>query len=242
MALVMIGAALWSSGPFKEKSSEQNAGGVLEEQDNGAGTNFALSQGLSEELIKKFKVSVESGQEISQEQLVGAVDDYLKNYYLDDRFSYEDVKIISVNTKEVKKKYWNEAGQIFKSNLEDLQQNEFEIFNAALEAESPDMLTELDAHLVAYANVVSGLLQLEVPDSQAYFHLISLNTFSNVGSSIQLMQNTFEDPAQGLLGIRLSQKEIERLQEAVAKAEAELIQDGIEFGEDEPAQYIFNIL
>lgn len=238
----MIGAVLWFSKEPGQQEPEQDTDVAAEQEVGGATTNFALSQGLSEELIKKFQANAESGQEVSEEQLIGAVDSYLEDYYLEDRFSYEDINAIALNSKEAKKKYWNEAGQIFKDNLKDLQRNEFEIFNSALEAESPDILVELDAHLVAYANVVSGLLQLEVPESQAYFHLVFLNAFSNVGSSLELMQNTFDDPAQGLLGIRLSQREIGRMQEAVKKAETELLQDGVEFGEDDPAQYIFSIL
>lgn len=255
ISLALIGGTFWfskSSAPTLQENSveqqqqEQAAKEALEQnippsQESGV-KQTTLSQDLARQLVNEYAQEYLAGDEPAQEEILAKVDEYISDYFIKDYFTEGRIKQTKNADIETKKTYWNKVGAIFANNLTALSDDEFSIFISAIDSNNPAELSKLNGHIMAYSQIVADLQEVQTPEVYAYFHLVSLNAFNNLRTALVYMQSVFEDPVQAILGIKIATEEAQRWQKAMDNAEAEIIQEGIEFNEREPALFIFGNL
>lgn len=89
--------------------------------------------------------------------------------------------------------------------------SELDIINDAIANDDAQKLQDLAPILTQYEKLKKGLLLLKTPSLMVPLHLRLVQSYSNIQSSIIVMQKIFTDAIQGLAGITQYQKEIEVL-------------------------------
>lgn len=140
---------------------------------------------------------------ISDEDAESLTDSILKNLTDQNPIKYytkDDIILVPTNATTYtayRTEFFSALNELAHSGLED----ELYITAQAIDTRDPGKLAPLSASVTAYQKLIKKLLAMKTPDIMGNLHLLSITGYSTVLSGVQDMQQTFTDPARGIIGV-----------------------------------------
>ncbi len=118
-------------------------------------------------------------------------------------YTEKDIIIISGNTASddtVLRNYGNSIGSVFLQN-ETKVRNETLIVKDALDADNPNLLSELDPLIASYTKIIAQLKQIPVPQTLSTNHIRLINSVSEILFITESFKTVFSNPLVALQGV-----------------------------------------
>ncbi len=147
-----------------------------------------------------------------------------------DVFTKEDIKIS--NTLD-EKSYLNDLGYALEKNFRGADSSELSIVASAVSSKDFSKINNLKTILTAYKNTVNFLKNQSVPAGFADLHITLLNSMQNTLFAVRNMQQIENDPAKGMVGVKLYLKEVERAKIYLSSLKDKIRSDKITFAEND---------
>jgi len=124
------------------------------------------------------------------------------------QYTVADIKMIQDSSTTTLKTYEEAVTTIIKSDSLYKDINPITAVNTASQSGNDSDLAGLDLLIKDYQHVISDMLQVPVPAKIFAYHIVYLNTLSDILYDLQNMRQTLTDPATGYIGFTNFQKDI----------------------------------
>lgn len=133
------------------------------------------------------------------------------------------------------------AGTIFHYQTD--EENEYQIFQRMTQDENPRHLEKLAKIEEQYDNIITALLELEVPEQYTFEHLAIVNSFSELRETVRAMQLYFEDPLHTIVRYRQLHGDVVGMNNAIHSLyDALYLDENIQFAENETLPVLVELL
>ncbi|MDO8510458.1 MAG: thrombospondin type 3 repeat-containing protein [bacterium] len=116
-------------------------------------------------------------------------------------YTLAQLKTSQVDNAESIRAYGNLLGKIMIENSPKQLENELIIAYRAATTENKDELKKLEPIIEAYRKILDELIKMPVPKSALSYHLLFVNSISQVTTTIEGMNMVFVDPVRALVSI-----------------------------------------
>lgn len=153
-------------------------------------------------------------------------------------YIYQDLNISADNSKAALEIYAEGVASLLLDYAKKTQ-SELAVLGKALGSNDPADLKKLDPIVLNMQTVISGLLNLKVPQALAEKHLNFINAFSAVKEDVSLMRQVFSDPVVGLLAVTSYKKDSADFASSFVEIKNYVKSAGVRFQSNEPAYSLF---
>ena len=136
----------------------------------------------------------------SAQSLIDKTDQFLSQSGLKP-LTASDFMIKADGDKSVIEAYGNALGNALRDNKTSKIKNELEIFKAAVEANDPKKIEELDEIAAVYERIATNLLKVPIPKKFTKAHVDITNGIRGVSLALKDLKSLFTDPVLGLAGM-----------------------------------------
>jgi len=152
----------------------------------------------------------------------------------------KDLSIIKTNTLESHKKYGKDLAtslSFMESNV-----NEIQILAVALESKEDSDIASLDPAIKSYREVLSKMIEIQVPSELSSKHLKLINATIKVITDIEAMRGLFSDSLLALSAVTSYSSNISELELSLKEIGASLRKKGVKYSTDEIGYGLINVL
>ncbi|MBU3925588.1 thrombospondin type 3 repeat-containing protein [Patescibacteria group bacterium] len=191
---------------------------IAEKENNSDINGLTITDQLARQFFASFMALYQSGSldEETKSQMADSLAENLSQERLSDKYTVFDLNIINDNSKEAIKIYGDKTQSIIDKYQANGGEDEITIINNAFQNEDNKELQKLDATIILYRNVYKELLKVEAPSSLAGYHLDLINGIYNLAESLVKIEETFNDPIGGLVGVNQYQEAYLQTRRAMA--------------------------
>ncbi len=195
----------WKNILINVNPESSTASSLLVNGDSEAFEETTLTAQLSRDLFSRYLLAVKNGQELSETQVFGLVDEVLATpeYLQADGPQYiaTNLKISKSDSKNTISAY--QQTLISKMNARMMKEVIYPItiVNKAIETDNEAELVKLNPLIATTKGIIVDLLSIEVPKSAVEVHLSLLNAYSNMLKNEESMKETFTDPVKSFVAI-----------------------------------------
>jgi hypothetical protein len=203
----------------------------IEENTSANEANLTETEKFAREFFASYSALKSSGQVDNDtiNNFSSSLGQNIVNPNLIDRYSEADIKISTTDNLVSKQKYYEDMQKLFKSYQEVGLGDELIIISNGLATDSTsetindtNQYDKLSTIGNAYQNFAKKVIEMNVPQSLAEYHLQIANSSNNTGISVLNMEKIVSDPIIGLSGLSQYQKYSDDLIKAVGALETTL--------------------
>ena len=186
----------WNNGTTPTKIATSNA-------------TLTPTQTFGQDLFSTYFAAQSSGQDLTDPNVQQAI----VNKVMADGtvlpspklYSQSDFTVSQDNSVTALTAYGNDLGLVYVSNF--VKHNgDLDIVQAALDANNPDLLKQLDTNIAEYQGMLQGALTVKVPSAMASAHLSFINGLSELVFADRSFEKTFSDGLTSLNAIAAYQQ------------------------------------
>lgn len=209
--------------------------------ENTLGAGLTKTDILAREFFASFMSLRQSGNidEQTRQKLAESFLTEINQEKLADKYKISDIKTIDDNSGAALKNYGNEAAGIINKYQADIQENEIDIINRAMEENNENEMRKLGPIIQMYLNISGELIKISAPKGVSLFHLNLINSVYNLAESLKKIKDTFKDPVNGIIGINQYKEEYAGVKEALLNISRYFTDKGIIFSSSEKGYKFF---
>ena len=191
-------------------------------------SNNTLTAKVSQELFARLTADQQSGTTIdsteatniaNQTILDNAPTSQAKQYTVSDiqvtsdssvaRIHQYEQAIVTANQKDIP------------TNIQDpitIVSNATQLDTSSQDPTNPSSINQLDPIITDYQNLIQDILKITVPEQAVGYHMVYINTLSDILYDIQNMKQVLTDPVTSYIGLNTYQADITKLHEVLQQA------------------------
>ena len=237
--------ALWGTDPDKERTFndtsdlnyiKQKRGDLnLSENSNLTLNNDTITE--TDKFAQQFFASLTAMKQSGQinENTINNISTSLGQSIVDpnliDKYTEKDINLTQNDNINEQNTYYENAKKLFEQYKKEDLGSELEIVSTIVSSNKleneQDSINKLTNIANAYKSFAQKMVELEVPESLAQYHIQIVNNSNNTGVSVKNMINIIDDPIIGLSGLSQYQKYSDELIASVGDLEKILLKNDI---------------
>ncbi len=185
--------------------------------DTNAQDNTLTAQ-MSKEFFSLYLADKKNGVTIDQNEAMNIANQTLNNLNITNQgkqYGIKDIKVIQDSSNPAMAAYEQALLGAIKNNSSPNAKDPIAIISAGTTSQNDADLAPLDPIIKNYEGAIHDILLIPIPVKALGYHLVYLNTLSDLTSDIQSMRQILTDPVTGYVGFSNYQKDIVALQLAI---------------------------